>query len=97
MARQGYRAALQGERMSHELTVERIRQAHKLGLAVARRVARGEQPYPGLPRGAVRRALEELRDMATVESAARGHWRFTDPLLRRYLVERSDPYAESGA
>lgn len=82
---QGYLAALQGERINHEQTVERIRQAHRLGLEVARRIARAEPAYPGLPRGTVRRALEELRDAAIVESRARGEWRFTDPLFRRYL------------
>jgi DNA-binding transcriptional ArsR family regulator len=82
---QGYLAALQGERINHEQTVERIRQAHKLGLEIARRIARGEPAYPSLPRGAVRRALEELRDAAIIESRRRGDWQFTDPLLRRYL------------
>jgi hypothetical protein len=83
---QGYLAALQGERINHEQTVERIRRLHRLGLEVARRVALGEPPYAGLPRGAVRRALEELQGAAIIESHGRGDWRFTDPLLRRYLA-----------
>jgi uncharacterized protein len=88
LVEQGYLAALQGERINHELTVERIRQAHKLGLEIARRVARGEPTYPGLPRGAVRRALDQLENTAVIESGGRGSWHLTDPLLRRYLRER---------
>jgi hypothetical protein len=88
---QGYLAALQGERINHEQTVERIRRLHRLGLEVARRVALGEPAYPGLPRGAVRRALEELRGAAIIESHGRGDWRFTDPLLRRYLADFFPP------
>ncbi|HEU0194115.1 MAG TPA: hypothetical protein VFQ71_07940, partial [Gaiellales bacterium] len=66
---------------------ERIRRLHRLGLEVARRVALGDPPYPGLPRGAVRRALEELQGAAIIDSHGRGDWRFTDPLLRRYLAD----------
>jgi DNA-binding transcriptional ArsR family regulator len=39
-----------------------------------------------MPRGAVRRALEALRDAAIIESRGRGDWRFASPLLRRYLA-----------
>jgi hypothetical protein len=85
LVEQGYLAALQGERINHEQTVERIRQAHKLGLEIARRIAGGKPVYPGLPRGAVRRALEQLEAAAVVESHGRGQWHVTDPLLRRYL------------
>jgi hypothetical protein len=87
LVEQGYVAALRGERIAHEQTVERIRRLHRLGLELARRIARRTPVYPGLPRGAVRRALEELRDAAIVESAGRGAWRIGDPLLRRYLQE----------
>jgi uncharacterized protein len=83
---QGLLAALQADRVSHEQTIERIRRLHKLGLVVAERLARGEPVYPGLPRGAVRRALDGLRDAAIVESRERGDWRFTSPLLRRYVA-----------
>lgn len=79
-------AALQADRVSHEQTVEGIRRLHKLGLVVAERLARGEPVYRQLPRGAVRRALEALRDAAIIESRGRGDWRFTSPLLRRYLA-----------
>ena len=37
----------------------------------------------------VRRALEGLRDAAMIESRGRGDWRFTSPLLRRYLADLS--------
>jgi DNA-binding transcriptional ArsR family regulator len=83
---QGLFTALAADRVSHEQTVERIRRLHKLGLVVAERLARGEQVYPQMPRGAVRRALEALRDAAIIESRGRGDWRFASPLLRRYLA-----------
>jgi DNA-binding transcriptional ArsR family regulator len=84
---QGLLGALRSERASHEQAVERIRREHKLGLLIAERLARGEQPYSKLPRGAVRRTLESLRDASIIESHGRGDWRFTSPLLRRYLNE----------
>jgi len=84
---QGLFSALRADRVSHEQTVERIRRLHKLGLVVAERLARGEPAYTRLPRGGVRRALEALRDAAIIESRGRGDWRFSSPLLRRYLAE----------
>jgi uncharacterized protein len=83
---QGFLAALRSDRVSHEQTVERIRGVHRLGLVVAVRLANNEPAYTQLPRGAVRRALEALRDAAIIESRGRGQWRFTNPLLRRYLL-----------
>lgn len=83
---QGYLMALASDRVGHEQTVERIRSLHKLGLVVAERLARGEPVYRQLPRGAVRRALESLRDAAIIESRGRGDWRFTNPLFRRYVA-----------
>jgi len=84
---QGLFAALRADRVSHEQTVERIRRLHKLGLVIAERLARGEPVYTRLPRGAVRRALEALRDAAIVESKGHGDWRFSSPLLRRFLAD----------
>jgi hypothetical protein len=84
---QGLLTALRADRVSHEQTVERIRRLHKLGLVVAERLARGEPVYTRLPRGGVRRALEALRDAAIIESRGRADWRFSSPLLRRYLAE----------
>jgi len=83
---QGFLAALASDRISHEQTVERIRRLHKLGLVIAERLARGEPVYTKLARGAVRRALEALRDAAIIESHGRALWRFTNPLFRRYLL-----------
>jgi len=84
---QGYRAALEGERVNHEQSVERLRGVHRYALEVARRIARGEPPYRDLPRNSVRRALEELRGIGVARSESRGDWRITDPLLARYLAE----------
>lgn len=82
---QGLLLALAADRVSHEQTVERIRAINKLGLVVAERLARGQPVYTRLPRGGVRRTLEGMRDAAIIESRGRGDWRFTNPLLRRYL------------
>jgi DNA-binding IclR family transcriptional regulator len=54
-------------------------------LVIAERVARGQSVYRGLPRGAVRRALETLRDAGIIDSGGRADWRLSNPLLRRYL------------
>ena len=82
---QGLLAAMAADRVAHEQIVERIRRSHKLGLVIAERVARGQPVYRGLPRGAVRRALEALRDAGIIESHGRGEWRLSNPLLRRYV------------
>lgn len=82
---QGLLAAMAADRIAHEQTTERIRRSHKLGLVVAERLARGQPVYTGQSRGAVRRALETLRDVGIIDSAGRGDWRFSNPLLRRYL------------
>ena len=89
---QGLLAAMAADRIAHEQTVERIRRSHKLGLAVAERLARGQPVYPGLARGAVRRALEALRDAGIIDSEGRGDWRFSNPLLRRYLQSLAPLY-----
>ena len=88
---QGLLAAMQSERGTHEQLLERIRRLNKLALLVAERLARGQAVYTGLSRGAVRRALEALRDAAIIESHGRGDWRFTNPLLRRYIADLT-PY-----
>ncbi len=82
---QGLLAAMAGDRVAHEQILERIRRAHKLGLVIAERIARGQPVYRGLARGAVRRALEALRDAGIIESQGRGDWRLSNPLLRRYI------------
>ncbi len=91
---QGYRAALEGERVNHEQSVERLRGVHRYALEVARRIARREPPYHDLPRNSVRRALEELRGIGLARSEGRGQWRITDPLLARYVAELG-PFLES--
>lgn len=82
---QGLLSAMAADRIAHEQITERIRRSHKLGLVIAERLARGQSVYPGLSRGAVRRALEALRDAGIIDSAGRADWRFSNPLLRRYL------------
>lgn len=82
---QGLLAAMAADRVAHEQILERIRRAHKLGLVIAERIARGQPVYTGLARGAVRRALEALRDAGIIESHGRGEWRLSNPLLRRYI------------
>ncbi|HWD76111.1 MAG TPA: hypothetical protein VG371_13300 [Solirubrobacteraceae bacterium] len=84
---QGLLAAMAADRIAHEQVVERVRRLHKLGLVVAERIARGQPVYPGLPRGAVRRALEALRDAGIIDSGGRAEWSFSNPLLRRYLAQ----------
>src|SRR5947209_4628757 len=82
---QGLQSAMAADRVAHEQIIERIRRSHKLGLLVAERVARGQPVYSGLQRGAVRRALENLRDTGIIESNGRGDWRFSNPLVRRFI------------
>jgi DNA-binding transcriptional ArsR family regulator len=89
---QGLLGALGADRVAHEQAVDRIRSLNRLGLTVAQRLARGQPVYPGLSRGAVRRALEALRDAGVIESRGRADWRFTNPLLRRYVAELQ-PYS----
>lgn len=88
---QGLLAAMASDRIAHEQMVERIRRAHRLGLVIAGRVARGLPVYTGLPRGAVRRALEALRDDGIIQSCARADWAIASPLLRRYLRVIGEP------
>ena len=83
---QGLLGAMSADRIAHEQIVERIRRLNKLGLVVAERVARGQPVYPGLSRGAVRRALESLRDAGIIDTHGRAEWSFSNPLLRRFLV-----------
>ena len=84
---QGLLAAMAADRVAHEQILERIRRSHKLGLVIAERIARGQPVYRGLARGAVRRALEALRDAGIIESHGRGQWCLSNPLLRRYILE----------
>jgi GTP-sensing pleiotropic transcriptional regulator CodY len=82
---QGLLSAMAADRVAHEQILEQIRRSHKLGLVIAERVARGQPVYRGLARGAVRRALETLRDAGIIESHGRADWRLSNPLLRRYI------------
>lgn len=86
LVEQGLLAAMSADRIAHEQIVERIRRAHRLGLIVAERIARGRPVYTGLSRGAVRRALDALRDEGIIDSRGRADWVVANPLLRRYLA-----------
>ncbi|MEA2330552.1 MAG: uncharacterized protein QOK00_1084 [Thermoleophilaceae bacterium] len=88
----GYDRALEGDRPTMEQVVERIRLLHKHGLLVARAVASDLPPPRRLHPGVRDRVLKLLRDAGIVEHEARGRWRVTDPLLRRYLASL-DPFA----
>jgi hypothetical protein len=90
----GLGRALEGDRPTMEQVVERIRLLHKHGLAVARAAAAGRPPPRHLHPGVRDRVLKLLRDAGIVEHEARGEWRVTDPLLRRYLAEL-DPFSAS--
>jgi hypothetical protein len=83
---QGLLGAMAADRVAHEQIIERIRRSHKLGLLVAERIARNQPVYRGLARGAVRRALEALRDAGIIESHGRADWRLSNPLLRRFIL-----------
>ena len=87
---QGYRAAIDGERVNHEQTVERLRGSHQYALQVARRIASGEPPDRDLPKNSVRRALEQLRDIGIARSEGRA-WTITDPLLALAHSSELDP------
>ncbi len=77
---------LGADQLRHEQTLERIRLT-KHAQAVAMRIARRQRPYPGLNPSAAQRALRALELAGVAESAARGEWRITDPLLRHYLAQ----------
>jgi hypothetical protein len=90
LVEQGFQLALDGDSASNEQSVERIRQLHRLGLLIARRVALGEEPYRGVPDAEAYRALTALRRTGLVDRHGRGEWYVVNPLLRHYLV-RLDP------
>jgi uncharacterized protein len=90
LVEQGFQLALEGDSASNEQAVERIRQAHRLGLLIARRVALGEELYRGVPDVEAHRALTALRRSGLLERRGRGDWVIVNPLLRHYLV-RLDP------
>jgi hypothetical protein len=85
--RSGYDLALEGDSPSNEQAVERIRQTHKLGFLIARRVAIGDEPYRGLDDSEVHRALKALERGGFVERISRGNWNIFNPLLKRYLAD----------
>lgn len=84
-ARAGWQLALGADQLRHEQALERIRLT-KHAQTVAMRIARAQRPYPGLTPSAAQRALRALELAGVAESAGRGEWRISDPLLRHYLA-----------
>lgn len=84
--RAGFELALASDRLRHEQALEQIRLT-KHAQTVAMRLARGQKPYPGLAPSAAQRALRALEVAGLIDTPARGIWRVTDPLLRRFLAE----------
>ncbi|MDX6226719.1 MAG: uncharacterized protein QOI76_109 [Frankiales bacterium] len=82
---EGFFAALAADAVGHQSETERIRDLGGAALTTARRLARGERPYTGMPRRQVDTALTRLVDMGMVQRTGRGDYRFTDPLLAHYL------------
>jgi uncharacterized protein len=81
-------AAMRGDRLKHEQTLERIRSISRHAQRLAQRVATGERLYEGIAPQNARRALARLRDAGIVDhTGRRGGWTVLDPLLRRYLAE----------
>jgi hypothetical protein len=81
--------ALAAERLRHEQQIVRIRAAGRYGERMATRIAMGTELYAGLQSGQASRALNSLRDIGLIERGeGHGQWFLTDPLLRRYLVQR---------
>jgi hypothetical protein len=85
--RSGYDLALEGDSPSNEQAVERIRQTHKLGFLIARRVAIGDEPHRGPDDSEAHRALKALERGGFAERISRGNWNIFNPLLKRYLAD----------
>ena len=81
--------SLGAERLRHEQQIERIRSTGRYGERMAIRVAAGSGLYADLQPEQASRALNSLRDVGVIDRGDKhGQWYLTDPLLRRYLVER---------
>jgi hypothetical protein len=81
--------ALVAERLHHDQQIERIRVAGRYGERMVMRIAMGSELYAGLQSGQASRALNSLRNLGLIERGEKhGQWFLTDPLLRRYLVQR---------
>lgn len=85
-ARAGWQLARGADHLHHEQMLERIRLT-KHAQTVAMRIARGQRPYPGLSPSAAQRALRTLELAGVAESASRGEWGISEPLLRHYLAQ----------
>ncbi len=91
---QALERSLGAERLRHEQQIERIRSTGRYGERMASRVAAGSELYADLQPEQASRALNHLRDIGVIDRGDKhGQWFLTDPLLRRYLVERgTEPF-----
>jgi len=85
---QGYQLAYQGDVALLDQMIERIRDAHKFGLRLARRIARGQTLTSGMHAGQADRAIKKLLEAGMIEQIARGRYRIFNPLLRHHLSEQ---------
>jgi len=82
--------SLGAERLRHEQQIERVRSTGRYGERMVIRVAAGSELYADLQPEQASRALNSLRDIGVIDRGDKhGQWFLTDPLLRRYLIERS--------
>lgn len=88
VVQQGYEAALEGDRLVNEQSVEQIRRLAKLALLIVRRIAAGDSPHAGLNSSESYRAIRALHDAGFIEQPSPRRWKLTNPLLARYLTER---------
>jgi len=84
---QGYEAAYRGDAALLDQLIERIRNSHKLGLKLARRIAARQTLTGGVHAGDADRAIKKLLQAGLIERLGRGDYAIQNPLLRRHLLE----------
>lgn len=85
----GIRRATRADALRHHQLLEQINNSGRFGQRIAQEIAVGRSPYKGIAPEQVRRTLAALEQLGVTERGeARGSWRITEPLLRRYLAAR---------